>query len=94
MITINKNEIKTKILYKSLIGKEIEVVFSTNKKNVGILGIIIYESQNEFHIKTKNGIKKLTKKNIKFNLKYENNIFEIDGEILSNSLCERLKKKK
>ena len=94
MDSVEKNKIKNKILYESLIGKKIEIINSKNKLEIGISGMIIFESQYEFHIKTNDEIKKITKKNIIFNLKFDNIILKIDGKILVNSLCERLKKKK
>ena len=83
------------ILYKTLISKDIEIVNSTNKLEIGISGKIIFETKNLFHIYTKDKkIKKVIKKNIEFIIFINDKKLKIKGEVLENTLINRIKKMK
>jgi RNase P/RNase MRP subunit p29 len=89
---INKNEIKKSLIFNSLIGKNIKIINSLNKCDLNLSGKIINETKLLFHILTKeNKIKKILKENITFELDKK---FEINGNILKNTLISRIKKMK
>jgi len=100
---LNKKEIIKDIFYKSLIGKDIEVIDSINKNYIGIKGKIVNETKNLFIIRTKESYKKLLKKTIIFkmvynsyNSEYKNQKYsktlKINGEFLNTDLISRIKK--
>ena len=91
---MNKREIEEKILYNSLIGKNIKITNSKNNNLIGKEGKIVLETKNLFHILKDKQIKKILKKDIIFEVKIEDLIIEVKGKILENSLCERIKKKR
>ncbi len=53
-------------LAQSLIGKELEVVGSTNKTLVGLVGTVIDETQYTFVVDTLNGHKTVLKSSVTF----------------------------
>ena len=46
-----KKQLEYEVLYISLVGKTIEITKSKIKSQIGIIGIIVYESANFFHLK-------------------------------------------
>jgi len=50
------------------IGKKIKLTEAKNKSLEGVQGKVIDESKNMLHIETKNGLKKLIKKQIIFKI--------------------------
>lgn len=76
---------------KELIGKEIKVIEAENEANTGIEGRIIDETRNMLVIETKNGVKKLVKKNITIMLKDER--LAVKGSLLVARPEDRIKKK-
>lgn len=88
-----KKQIEFDILYKTLIGKHIKILESSNQNQIGIGGTIVYESANLLYIKTnQNTIKKILKKSITIELEYNNHIFKINCNLLKNTLIQRIKK--
>jgi RNase P/RNase MRP subunit p29 len=90
----SKKLIYSDIVYKSLIGKKIEIVNSTNKNLIGLKGEIQFESANLFYIKTKEGIKKVLKSIIEFVLEHDEEKYSIEGNLLKGSIVNRIKKMK
>jgi len=43
-----KKQIELDLIYKPLIGKELEIVSSTNKNQIGLKGMILLETANLF----------------------------------------------
>ena len=83
------------ILYKTLISKDIKIINSTNEFEIGISGKIVFETKNLFHIYTKDKkIKKVIKKNIEFIILIDDKKLKIKGEVLENTLVNRIKKMK
>ena len=89
-----KKELKDSIKFILLIGDQIKILDSKNKNDIGISGTIIFESEDFFHIKVKDEVKKIVKKNIKFEVIKQNTRLEVQGEILSKNIIKRLKKLK
>jgi len=74
-----------------LIGKEVVVVDSKNKSNIGIEGKIVNETKNTIWVSDKeSNLKKLIKKNIV--LLFKNEKIKVDGKILVGRPEDRLKK--
>ena len=65
-----------------LIGSMIGITESKNKSLLKLKGKIIDETKNTFTLETSNGIKKIIKSQVKFKMKFNNKIIEIDGRLL------------
>jgi RNase P/RNase MRP subunit p29 len=89
-----KKKVEYDILYKSLIGQEVEVVESSNKNYIGFKGILVHESANLFHIDVLGEVKKVLKKDVIIRLKYDGRFLRVNGFILQGSLLSRIKKMK
>ncbi len=90
-----KKQIELDLIYKPLIGKELEIVSSTNKNQIGLKGMILLETANLFHIEVaKNVVKKIFKKDIVILTEYDGLKVKIDCRLLANGLVARLKKLK
>lgn len=74
-----------------LIGKNIKIIDSKNKPNIGLEGDIINETKNTLEIKTKKGKKTLIKQNITFTIKINKKEYKIKGEEIKISPEERIK---
>ena len=88
----SKKKIEYDILYKSLIGKEIEITDSKNKNQIGIKGKILQETANFFVIDQKGSIIRIHKENITFKLIHKEKALYIDGRLLLSTLTQRIKK--
>ncbi len=74
------------------IGRNIEIIRSKNRANLGLKGKITDETKNTLQIKTEKGEKKtLIKKNITFKMKTNNNEVIIKGEEIQAAPEERIK---
>lgn len=89
-----KKEIELNITCSSLIGKKIEIIDSLNKNQIGINGVLLFESANLFFLKTVDGeLIKILKKGTLIKLEYsENEIYEINSSALNGNLLSRIKK--
>lgn len=91
----DKSKIKNDILFLTLIGKEIEIVNSKIISQIGVCGTIINETNNFIEILLKNGeIKSLKKSIIVFQIILKGQPLNIDGDLLLNTLTQRIKKLK
>ena len=92
--TNNKEDILEKILKADLHGAILTVINSTNKNNIGISGIVLFESRRTFNILTKkNGIKTILKQGCIFETMLEFNKMKIliYGENFIYKSAERTK---
>jgi RNase P/RNase MRP subunit p29 len=88
----SKQEVEYEVLYKSLIGKDIEIINSSNKNQIGIKGKIIHETAN-FYVLSKNASNtRILKRNIEFKAFVKGKPLYIDGRLLFNTLTNRIKK--
>jgi RNase P/RNase MRP subunit p29 len=87
-----KKQIELDLTCKSLIGKNIKIIDSTNPKQIGIEGILVYESAKILHIKTDDKIKKIFKNTITFQTDYKSQKVNIKGSALFGTLVQRIKK--
>jgi len=78
------------MITKAIIGKTIKVVESNNPSNKGIEGIAIDETQKTITLKTKQGNKKMIKKQNTFGIESEGKTFLIDGKLLEKRPEERV----
>jgi RNase P/RNase MRP subunit p29 len=92
MNSSEKKELIHDLLYHSLIGKEVEIINSKNKRQVGIKGIIVYETANFFHIEKKAHIVKILKENIELRLIHKGKALNMDGRLLTGTVTYRIKK--
>ena len=74
------------------IGIKAEVVDSRNKTDIGIKGQIVDETKNTIVIQTKQGKKRLIKKNIIIEVIFNKKRIRIDGKLLAGRPEERIKK--
>ncbi len=72
-----------------LIGKEIEVIDSKNKSNLGIKGKVVDETKNTISVFCDEETKTLMKSNITFKIKETN--FIIEGKEITKRPEERIK---
>ena len=87
-----KKQIELDLTCKSLIGKNIKIIDSTNPKQIGIEGILLYESAKILHIKSGDNLKRIFKNTITFQTDYKNKKVNIKGSALSGTLVQRIKK--
>ena len=80
------------IVRSELIGSMIEVTQSKNNSLIGLKGKVIDETKNTLILESKNKIKKIIKSHIKFKMKVENKIVEINGKLLVSRPEDRIKK--
>ncbi|MBW2998523.1 ribonuclease P protein subunit [Candidatus Woesearchaeota archaeon] len=81
------------MIQEELIGKQLEVVESTNSSILGLSGKIVFETKNTFEIETSKGRKKLIKRNIKFKIVENDKESLIDGKLIEKTPEERIKLK-
>ena len=91
---LSKKQILKKILYEPLIGRKIEVIDSKNNTNIGLKGIILFESKNDLIISTHNGEKRIRKDINGFKIEIEGKLLYMDGNLLTGTLINRIKKVK
>ena len=91
-MTFSKKQIELDLTLQSLVGKEVKILNSNNKTEIGLSGTLIFETANQLHIKIKDEIKKILKKDLTIEFKYENETIELNCNQISNSLLYRLKK--
>lgn len=86
-----KNKYYRRYRMINVIGKDIEVVFSSNPYLINLKGRVIDETKNTIIIKTINGKKKIIPKSVcRFKI-YNSKIYEVDGKLLIGTLDRRLK---
>jgi len=83
---------KTKILTEVFLGKKIKVVRSSDISKQGIKGIIENETKNMFVIITKDGKKKVPKKECVFEIEINNIYEQVIGKDICYNLHDRIKK--
>lgn len=88
----NKKQIELDIICKSLVGKEVLIVDSKNKNQVGMRGVLVFESANLFYLKIENSVKKLLKTGLIFEFELDGKQVRVNAELLGNSLVSRIKK--
>lgn len=79
------------ITRKELIGVEVKISDSKNKKNIGIEGKIIDETKKTLTIETEKGMKKIIKDQVTIELKKER--VRISGNLLVARPEDRIKKR-
>ena len=92
--TLNEEIIASKLLKADLHGSIIEVINSNNKNNIGIKGILIYESKRTLNILTKeNKVKTILKPGSLFEITFNNIEIQILGDNFLYKSAERTKAK-
>ena len=92
--TLNEEIIASKLLKADLHGSIIEVINSNNKNNIGIKGILIYESKRTLNILTKeNKVKTILKPGSLFEITCNNIEIQILGDNFLYKSAERTKAK-
>ncbi len=88
-----KKKIELDLTLMSLIGKKIKVIYSSNKNQIGIEGLIIGETQN-FLIILINSNKeiKLKKNDLVIELYLDGNLIELNCNQIIGTIQHRLKK--
>lgn len=88
----SKKNIINDLLYKSLIGEEIEIIDSKIKSQIGVKGKIIFESQNMLKIDSKGILKQYLKSNLKIKILSKQKPLYMDGRLLFSTSINRIKK--
>jgi ribonuclease P protein subunit POP4 len=81
---------KENLLIHEIIGLEATVVKSNNEQTTGISGKVIDETKSMFLLNTKNGIKKIPKKNTEWKFSFDRNESTVNGNLLAKRPQERL----
>ncbi|KYC51707.1 MAG: Ribonuclease P protein component 1 [Candidatus Methanofastidiosum methylothiophilum] len=71
-----------------LLGKQVEVIQSSNRYEVGIKGLVVEDTKNTIKIRTEKGVKILIKNSIILMI----NDKKIDGNLLIGKEEERIKR--
>ena len=79
------------LIYHNLVGLSAKVVSSTDPTQIGLEGIVADETKNMLTLSTKNGYKKVSKKNSLFTF-YLPHPVKIDGNLIAYDPAERLKR--
>lgn len=87
-----KQQIEFEVLYKSLIGKEIEIIESSNVKLIGLKGTLIDESANLLFLQCEPSIVKILKNCVILKVSVGDKLVKIDGKLLLGTLTTRIKK--
>ena len=87
-----KKNFEYEILCKSLIGKNIKIVDSKNLTQIGLSGILVYESANIFYLNVDGNLKKILKNSVIIELELENKKFQVNGCALLGNIVSRIKK--
>lgn len=77
-------------LLKELIGKKLVVKWSSSKELQGLKGTVIDETQNTFLLETRQGVKRVPKKNSAFY--FPEALLSVEGELICLKPEERTKK--
>ena len=89
-----KKQILYDCLYSSFVGSRIEITNSKNKNHIGIQGIVMLETKEDFIIATNKGDKRIKKDQITFKFFYKQQPLYMDGRLLFSTLQTRIKKVK
>ena len=89
-----KKQIEFNVLYKSLIGKEIEILDSKNKNQIGVKGTLIHESANIISLDIKGSTKRFLKQNIIIKFFLKGKPLKMDARLLIGTITNRIKKLK
>ena len=90
---MSKQDLIEEVLYTSLIGKNIEVLSSSNEALVGISGVLVNETRNTFLVDCGGGkVKCLLKEQIVFKVCLKGECLKINGALLKQDLITRIKK--
>lgn len=81
------------MITKEIIGKPVKVVESSNSSNKGISGRIVDETKNTITIMTKQGTKKMIKRQNTFEIENKGQTFLIEGKLLEKRPEERVSQK-
>ena len=89
-----KKQLEYDLLYKSLIGTDIEITESKNKNQVGMKGTIVDETANFLILSNETSTIKILKANITFSMVVKGKALYMDGRLLYSTLTQRIKKLK
>lgn len=90
-----RKSLEYSVLYKSLVGKYVKVIDSSNKNLIGLEGWLVKESANMFHILgNKGSIRKILKKSVVIEAEVEGKLLNMDGSLLFSTISNRIKKMK
>ncbi len=81
------------LIWHELIGLQIEIIENKNEQLVGLKGKIIDETKNMIIIKSKEGEKKIIKKDSKFKIRIDEKNILVDGSLIVGRPEKRTKKK-
>ena len=84
---------KENLFMHEIIGLDAQVVQSNNKQITGISGKVVDETKLMFVLNTKNGIKKIPKKNNEWKFSFYKNELTVNGNLLAKRPQERLGEK-
>jgi RNase P/RNase MRP subunit p29 len=87
-----KKQVEFDVLCKSLVGKEISVVDSSNKNQIGFSGILVYESAKLFYLQIGSDTKKILKSGLVIEFELNQSKVQVRANVLQGTLSSRIKK--
>ncbi len=87
-----KKQIEFDVIYSYLIGKEIEITDSKIKNQIGLKGILIYETATLLILEVEGCEKKILKNNVKIKFDYKGKALNMDARLLFSTITNRIKK--
>ncbi len=90
---MNKKRRKEDYLRLPFIGREIEVIKSSDPKKQGVKGKIVDETKNTFVIRTEKKDVVIPKKDNRFKIWFEDAVLEVEGKIITQRPYDRIKRK-
>ncbi|MCA9458922.1 MAG: ribonuclease P protein subunit [Nanoarchaeota archaeon] len=88
----SKKQLEFDLTCQSLIGKEIEIIDSKNKNQIGMKGTLIYESAKLIYLEYDGSIKRIIKSNIILKFEHKGKALNMDGRLLFSTIINRIKK--
>jgi len=87
-----KKQVEFDVLCKSLVGKEISIVDSSNKNQIGFRGILVYESAKLFYLEIDGLVKRILKNGLVIEFYLDKKKIQVRADVLLGTLSSRIKK--
>ena len=88
----SKKQLEFDVLYTFLIGKEIEITDSKIKNQIGIKGVLIYETASMLILDVQGSEKKILKNNVFIKFDFKGKALNMDARLLFLTITNRIKK--
>jgi len=87
-----KKQLEFDLTIKSLVGTNIEIISSNVLKQIGIKGVIVYDSANFLYLKIDETIKKFSKENLVIQFEKNSQKIQLNCNSIIGNLTTKIKK--